>query len=86
MKIEVVRAWPRRHASRVVEVGEGATVREAIEASGLDASGTSGQAVFGVRVDPDQRLCDGDRIELLEGLQADPKDARRRRASGQAKK
>ena len=37
-------------------------------------------AVFGVRAESDAVLRDGDRVELLRPLQADPKDARRRRA------
>ncbi len=39
-----------------------------------------GYAVFGIRATSATVLCDGDRLELLRGLQADPKDARRRRA------
>jgi putative ubiquitin-RnfH superfamily antitoxin RatB of RatAB toxin-antitoxin module len=38
-------------------------------------------AVFGVRVDANAPLHDGDRLELLRPLLADPKDARRQRAA-----
>ena len=80
MKVEVVRAWPRRHDSRQVELADGATVAEAIALSGIDCSGVAGMAVFGERVEPSHRLREGDRVELLGPLQADPKEARRRRA------
>ena len=80
MKVEVVRAWPRRHESREVELADGATVAEAIALSGIDCSGVAGMAVFGERVEPSRRLREGDRVELLGPLQADPKEARRRRA------
>jgi putative ubiquitin-RnfH superfamily antitoxin RatB of RatAB toxin-antitoxin module len=39
-------------------------------------------AVHGVLARPQQVLQDGDRIELLRPLLADPKDNRRRRARG----
>ena len=40
----------------------------------------TGFAVFGVRATLETRLHEGDRVELLRELLADPKDARRRRA------
>jgi uncharacterized protein len=80
MRVEVVRAWPRRHESVTVELPPGATVSAAIAASGLDLDGIVAYAVFGERVAADSVLHDGDRVELLRPLQADPKEARRRRA------
>ena len=80
MRIEVVRAWPRRHVAVTVELPDGACVADAIAAAGFDLGGISGYAVFGERVLPDAILHEGDRLELLRPLQADPKDARRRRA------
>ena len=80
MKIEVVRAWPRRHQRRMLDLREGATVGEAVAASGIAAGGVAGLAVFGERVEPGRPLRDGERVELLGPLLADPKDARRRRA------
>jgi putative ubiquitin-RnfH superfamily antitoxin RatB of RatAB toxin-antitoxin module len=38
-------------------------------------------ALHGVRTTPEAVLHDGDRIELLRPLVADPKDARRKRAA-----
>ncbi|HEX5662429.1 MAG TPA: RnfH family protein, partial [Xanthomonadaceae bacterium] len=40
--------------------------------------------VFGERVEPTHRLREGDRVELLGPLQADPKEARRRRAGARS--
>ena len=81
MKVEVVLAWPRRFESAWLELAEGATVGEAIERSGLAMEGVAAIAVHGVRVERDAPLREGDRIELLRPLQADPKEARRRRAA-----
>jgi putative ubiquitin-RnfH superfamily antitoxin RatB of RatAB toxin-antitoxin module len=80
MKVEVVRAWPRHHVSRVLELAEGATVADALLASGIDDTDAAGYAVFGERTEPDRRLREGDRVEVLGPLLADPKEARRKRA------
>jgi putative ubiquitin-RnfH superfamily antitoxin RatB of RatAB toxin-antitoxin module len=48
----------------------------------VDATPREREVRRGVRAMPDQRLADGDRVEVLRGLQADPKEARRRRAAG----
>lgn len=80
IRVEVVRAWPRRHALVRLELPAGATVSEAVAACGLELDGITGQAVFGERVEPADRLRDGDRLELLQPLLVDPKEARRRRA------
>ena len=77
MKIEVVDARPG--AARVVNVDlpAGATVRDALAASGLEGHAFG---VFGKRVELDQPLKDGDRVEVYRPLAIDPKEARRRRA------
>jgi putative ubiquitin-RnfH superfamily antitoxin RatB of RatAB toxin-antitoxin module len=80
VRIEVIRAWPHRHESRTLDMPAGATVGEAIAASGLGTEGVAGVAVFGERVESARVLQDGDRVELLGPLLADPKEARRRRA------
>lgn len=82
--VEVVVAWPRRHLSRRLRLEAGTTVAGAVAAAGFDATviaGVDGYAIHGLRVQPDRRLGDGDRVELLRPLQIDPKDARRRRAA-----
>jgi hypothetical protein len=81
IRVEVIRAWPRRFESVVLQLPLDATLDEAAAASGFPLDGISGYAVFGERADGGHRLRDGDRVELLRPLQADPKDARRRRAS-----
>lgn len=80
IRIEVVRAWPRRHAAATVRLPAGATVADALAACGLALDGIAGHAVFGERVAPTAVLHDGDRLELLQPLLVDPKEARRRRA------
>jgi len=80
VRVEVILAWPRRHASVVVELPPDATVSAALVACGLELSGIEGYAVHGERVARDAALRDGDRLELLRPLLADPKEARRRRA------
>lgn len=78
--VEVVQAWPRRHETVRVDLPEGATVAEAIAAAGLTPGAHAGVAVYGDIAAADQRLRDGDRVELLRPLTIDPKEARRRRA------
>lgn len=81
IRVEIVRAWPRRYERRALELPDGATVGEALEAAGIDGP----VAVFGERASATRVLEDGDRIEVLRPLVADPKDARRRRAGGTAR-
>lgn len=81
MKVEIVLAWPRHFESMLLDLPEGATVVEAVQRSGLSLEAVVGYAIHGVRAEPTQPLHNGDRIELLRPLQADPKDARRRRAA-----
>lgn len=87
--VEVVLAWPRRHLHRRLRLPQGATVAEAIAAAAFDAeamAGITGFAVHGERVSRETALRDGDRVELLRPLQADPKDARRLRAERQRRR
>ena len=86
MRIEVVLAVARAFESWQVEVPIGATVSQALAAAKitpemLHARGIDGLALHGVRTQADAVLREGDRIELLRPLVADPKDARRRRAA-----
>ena len=80
VRVEVVQAWPRRHEAVCVDLPEGATIAEAITAAGLTPSAHVGVALHGDIATVDQRLRDGDRVELLRPLTIDPKEARRRRA------
>ena len=85
IRVELVRAWPRRHELHVLDLPRGATVADAVAAAQLTDADHTGLAVFGERVEADRLLADGDRVELLRPLVADPKDARRRRASAKAR-
>ncbi|OAX85913.1 RnfH family protein [Xanthomonas nasturtii] len=86
MRIEVVLAWPDRHQSVQLKLPDCATVAEAVAASGLALQqAPAAHAVHGLIARADQRLRDGDRVELLRPLLLDPKEARRRRA-GPSKK
>ena len=85
MKIEVVRAWPRRCERVQLELPAGARITDALRASGMFTGGATvseatAVAVFGVVTTLDAALHDGDRVELLRPLLIDPKQARRRRA------
>ncbi|GAB2616769.1 RnfH family protein [Novilysobacter erysipheiresistens] len=80
MKVELVRAWPRRFERIELELGEGACVADALQAAGWGGDESPECAVFGVVANATTVLHDGDRIELLRPLLADPKEARRRRA------
>lgn len=78
MRVEVVYAT-RASADRVtVELPEGATVREALQAAGMKEGEALG--IFGRRVEADTRLADGDRVEIYRPLVLDPKERRRERA------
>jgi uncharacterized protein len=80
MKVEVLRAWPRRFEQIELDLPAGASVRDAVAAAGWGADAeVVAYAVFGQRVEPEAVVREGDRIELLRPLQADPKEARRQR-------
>jgi len=85
LRIEVVYAVAGAQDLVSLALAEGVSAREAVEASGL--IGRHGLAASGLvlgiagrRVAHERRLREGDRVELLRKLAADPKDARRQRA------
>ncbi len=84
MRVQVIRAWPERFESEALDLASGATVDDALAASAIAREGVAGVAIHGARARGDTPLRDGDRIELLGPLLADPKDSRRRRALAQA--
>jgi len=87
MQVEVAYARPDRQILLPVEVAEGATVGEAIRASGILAKCPEidlAAATVGIFSKPctlDRRLRPGDRVEIYRPLVADPKEARRSRAA-----
>ena len=86
MRVELAYADPEREVLIGFEVEPGCTVRDCVERSGLFRlapelpAARLGFAVFGRRVEPADPVSEGDRIEVLRPLQADPKEARRARA------
>lgn len=86
MRIEVAYALPDRQELIELELEAGATVADAVRASGLverypgidPERGPFG--VFARRCGPDRVLRPGDRVEIYRPLKVDPKEARRQRA------
>ena len=83
---------PRRVELLELSLPQGSTVLDAVKASGL--LGRHGLtwpadlslAVWGRNVTPETPLRSRDRVELLRGLQVDPKEARRLRYRSQAER
>lgn len=84
MRVQVIRAWRDRFEAEDLELCAGATIADALAATRIAQDGVAGVAIHGERTTPQAALRDGDRLELLEPLLADPKDSRRRRAQVQA--
>ncbi len=86
IRVEVVHALATRQTSVMVNLPDGATVRDAVVASGVVAAAGLMPAdlecvgIWNRVATPDSVLTDGDRVELHRPLIADPKEARRRRA------
>jgi len=79
--------WATREVQDVVpiEIAPGATLADAVRASGLIAQYgldplVVRYALYGVRADDNAVLADGDRVEIVVPLIVDPKVARARRA------
>jgi len=88
--VQVCHALPDSAFLRTVELPAGATVEQAIRASGLlevhaqiDLA-INQVGIYGKKKKLDTVLRAHDRVEVYRPLQADPKDARRRRAGGKA--
>ena len=84
MRVEVVYALPDGADVTVLDLPQGATVRDALAASGIAgrhaAIDLAQLGIFGRRVAAETALSDGDRVEVYRPLAVDPKEARRRRA------
>ena len=90
MQVEVVfSAAPRQVEVVALELREGATLAEAVRASGLLAKyphfgpQSLSCSVWGRPQPQEHPLREGDRVELCRALQVDPKEARRLRYKGQ---
>lgn len=84
--VEVVYALPHEQPILQVDLPEGATVEDAIRASGvLDAHPEidltkNKVGIFSKLVKLDEKVRDRDRVEIYRPLIADPKEVRRKRA------
>lgn len=91
LRIQVCYALPGEASLLAIEIDEGSTLQQAIEASGvldrhpeIDLS-TVKIGVFGKLRQLSDRARAGDRIEIYRPLLADPKESRRRRARHKAR-
>jgi uncharacterized protein len=84
--VEVVYASAEKQILRRIELVEGSTVMQAIEASGIvemlphGAVDPDRLGIFSRKVSPQQIVQAGDRIEIYRPLTLNPMEARRRRA------
>ncbi len=87
MNVEVVYARRERQELVRVQLPEGATVRQAVEASGLLGKhpeldlAQNKLGIFSKLSKPDTVLRDRDRVEIYRPLIADPKEVRKQRAA-----
>lgn len=87
IKVEVAYALPERQEIVSLSLPMGATVQQAVEASGLSgkypcidpAKGKFG--IYSKLARPDTVLRDRDRVEIYRPLIADPKEVRKQRAA-----
>lgn len=92
MKVTVVYARDGAQHVLAVDLPPGATVRQAIDASGLLAlepqlePGSFSVGVWNRSAGLDDALADGDRIEVYRPLLLDPKEARRLRADARRRR
>jgi uncharacterized protein len=92
MKIQIVHASPTKQRIDTIDMPDGSTVGDALakaqstELFPAERYGCVGVARFGKPAAEQDILADGDRIELLRPLVADPKESRRRRADVQARR
>ena len=91
MRVEVVYALADEQHVLEVELAEGASARDAIDACGITRR--HGEidlqrlrlGRFGRRIAPEARVREGDRIEILRPLSMSPMEARRLRARRKAR-
>jgi uncharacterized protein len=86
IEVEVAYAEAQRQFLRRITLPAGATVADAIAASGLEAelqidALELAVGIWSKPVARDTPLTNADRVELYRPLTADPKEARRRRAN-----
>lgn len=87
INVEVTYAMPQRQELVPLRLPEGATVRDAVEASGLlrkypdiEIDGRNKLGIYAKLAKADTVLRDRDRVEIYRPLIADPKAVRKKRA------
>lgn len=86
INVEVVYALPHEQALVKVRLPEGATVADAVQASGIAGKhpeidlAKNKLGIYGKLTKADAVLRDRDRVEIYRPLIADPKEVRRKRA------
>ena len=78
MRVEVLFVSECGVAAKSVEAPDGASAQSVLAIAGEPLPAGAGLAVFGRRIEPDARLCEGDRLEVAGALVCDPKKARRK--------
>jgi uncharacterized protein len=78
-------AAPRKVHTIALTLPRGATVSDAVAASGISASDALRYSIWGKRCTASRVLADGDRVECCRPLRVDPKQARRLRSQAQPK-
>lgn len=90
MRVEVVVAFPLQQDCSELELQDGASVEQAIMASGVLARhpqidlASVQVGIWGRRAQLSDTLRDRDRVEIYRPLLADPKEVRRQRAAKKA--
>lgn len=85
LRVEVVYARAGRQDLVRLQLFEGATAGDAVRESGLAAAGLA-IGIGGKLASASRVLRDGERVELLRPLAADPNEARRQRARAARKR
>jgi len=86
INVEIVYALPEQQLLLTVQLAEGATVEDAIRASGVLETfpeidlAKNKVGIFSKLVKLDETVRDRDRVEIYRPLIADPKEVRRKRA------
>lgn len=87
IQVEVVFALPEKQTLVTLHLPEGATARDAVDASGLVAAhpevdfGSLKLGIWAKLAKPETVLRDRDRVEIYRPLIADPKEVRKQRAA-----
>lgn len=93
MKVSVVMAFPEVQHVMSIDVQPHCSARQAVVqaiAAGLEVQypgfdvTQAALGVYGIRVDDEARLQEGDRVEIYRQLQQDPMELRRQRAASES--